>query len=119
MKIAVTAQGENLDVSIDARFGRAKGFIVYDDISGEFSYVDNKLNLSAMQGAGIQSARTVIDTGARVLLSGNVGPKAFATLQTAGVDIYLCTDGTVREALEAYNRGELPLVPGANVEGHW
>jgi predicted Fe-Mo cluster-binding NifX family protein len=119
MKIAIAAQGENLDASIDARFGRAKGFIIYDDTSDEFSYVDNKQNLQAMQGAGIQSARTVIDTGAGVLLSGNVGPKAFATLQTAGVDIYLCTDGSVREALEAYKRGELPLIPGANVEGHW
>ncbi len=119
MKIAIAAQGKNLDSLIDARFGRAKGFIVYDVISSEFTYVDNKPNLSAMQGAGIQSARTVIDTGAGVLLSGNVGPKAFATLQTAGVDIYLCTDGSVREALDAYKRGELPLIPDANVEGHW
>ena len=119
MKIAVSAQGENLDALIDARFGRARGFIIYDDMSGDFNYIDNKQNLSAMQGAGIQSARTVIDSGVDVLVTGNVGPKAFATLQSAGVEIYLCSDGSVREALEAYKRGELAPAPGANVNGHW
>ncbi len=32
MKIAITATGKDMTSEVDSRFGRAKGFIIYDDI---------------------------------------------------------------------------------------
>ncbi|HQO41087.1 MAG TPA: NifB/NifX family molybdenum-iron cluster-binding protein [Spirochaetota bacterium] len=119
MKIAVSSEGQYLSSTVDPRFGRARGFVVYDTESKDFTYVDNKQNLESAQGAGIQSAVTVIDTGASAVITGNVGPKAYSTLSQGGVSIYLCSGCTVGEAVDKLQRNELETCNDANVEGHW
>jgi predicted Fe-Mo cluster-binding NifX family protein len=119
MKIAVTAQSAGLGAAMDPRFGRAKCFVVLDDDSNEVETIDNTQNLNAMQGAGVQSARTIAESGAEVLLTGNVGPKAFAALSAAGVRICLSEAATVREAIDAFKAGKLEETTDANVQGHW
>ena len=54
-----------------------------------------------------------------VVITGNVGPKAFAALQAANVKVYPGVTGTVKEAVEKFKAGELQPADGANVEGHW
>ena len=119
MKIVITAQENNPDAEVDPRFGRAKCFMVYDKETGEFSDIDNTQNFEAAQGAGIQAAKAVIDTGAGTLISGHVGPKAFAALNAAGIDMFTGAKGTVREALESFEKGELDKADNATVGGHW
>lgn len=119
MKIAVTATGNDLTCQTDARFGRAKTFIVVDTGTNEFAVHDNAQNLNAAQGAGVQSAETVARLGAEAVVSGNVGPKAFRALTAAGIKIYLFGGGTVAEAVEKFKAGELRQVSDANVQGHW
>jgi len=118
MKIAITATGNNLTSDMDSRFGRAKGFIIYDDSNGDFIYKDNEQNLNAVQGAGIQAAKTIIDSGCFSLITGNVGPKAFAALNSASIKIYTGASGSVLESIEAFKKGELTLTFDATVEGH-
>ncbi|ACV67742.1 NifB/NifX family molybdenum-iron cluster-binding protein [Desulfohalobium retbaense] len=119
MKIAITAQGQDLNAPLDPRFGRTGGFIIYNTDSGEFSYMDNQQNLAATQGAGIQTAQNVADTGAQAVLTGHVGPKAYTALQRGGIDIYLLQSGTVQEAITAFENGELTAAAGADKPGHW
>jgi predicted Fe-Mo cluster-binding NifX family protein len=119
MKIAVTAQGQELDSAVDPRFGRAEWFLVVDTETGEATAHSNEQNLSAPQGAGIQAARIVIELAVAAVLSGNVGPKAFATLQAGNVAIYTGASGSVRDAVEQFNAGSLKAAEGANVDGHW
>ncbi|MBN2160135.1 MAG: NifB/NifX family molybdenum-iron cluster-binding protein [Spirochaetes bacterium] len=119
MKIAITTSGRDLTSPIDERFGRASGFIIFDTETGAHEYLDNKQNLQAAQGAGIQSAKTVMDAGVSVLITGNVGPKAYATLSAGGVEIFLKNGGTVDDAIVEYKAGSLSKTGGANVEGHW
>ena len=119
MKIAVTSQGPDLNSQVDPRFGRAKHFIVVDTETEGFSAHDNTQNLNAAQGAGIQAGRTVADLGVEAVVTGNVGPKAFATLQAANIKIFLTTSGTVKEALAQFKAGELKDTSKANVDGHW
>ena len=119
MKVAITSQGMDMTSAVDPRFGRAKYFVVVDTDTSEFSAHDNTQNLNAVQGAGIQAGRNVIDLGVEAVITGNVGPKAFATLQAGGVKLYIGADGTISEALEKFKAGELQCVSKANVEGHW
>ena len=119
MKVAVTSQGPDLDSPVDPRFGRAKYFIVVDTDSGEFSAHDNTQNVNAAQGAGIQAGRTVVDLGVEAVITDNVGPKAFATLQAANVKVHQGASGTVKEAIEKFKAGQLQGAEKANVEGHW
>jgi predicted Fe-Mo cluster-binding NifX family protein len=119
MKIAVTSEGSTLEAAVDPRFGRCKYFIVVDTDTGAFEAVDNVQNLNAAQGAGIQSAETVVNQGAEAVLTGHCGPKAFRTLSTGEVKIYVGVEGTVREAVEAFKAGKLQASENADVEGHW
>jgi len=119
MKVLVTAQGRELNSPIDPRFGRARFFIVSETETGQFSAVDNAQNLNAPQGAGIQAGKNVIELGAEVVITGHVGPKAFATLQAGGVKVYTGATGTVADAIEQFKAGKLELSSGADVEGHW
>ncbi len=119
MKVAVTAQGQALSSLLDTRFGRAQWIAVVDTDTEEHQFHDNAVNLNMAQGAGIQTAKRVIDLGATAVLTGHVGPKALATLNAAGVDIYLTGDTTVAGAIEALKNDQLPSVSQANVEGHW
>lgn len=95
MKIAVTSRGPDLNSQVDPRFGRASSFVVWDTDTDEFSVHDNKQNVNAAQGAGIQAGRTVVDLGVEAVITGNVGPKVFATLQAANVKVYPGATGTV------------------------
>ena len=119
MKIAITATGRELSSNLDPRFGRAKYFILVDAETNATSAHDNAQNLNAAQGAGIQAAETVARLGAGILITGNVGPKAFRVLSAAGIKIYLSDAGTVEDATRRFNAGELKEAATANVEGHW
>ena len=87
-KIAVTCEEPSLDSQVDPRFGRAAGFLVVDPESMEFEYIDNGSSQVMAQGAGIQAAENVAKTGAKTLLTGYVGPKAFKGLAAAGIKAY-------------------------------
>lgn len=119
MKIAVSSEGRTITDPVDTRFGRCGGFLISDTESGSLTYIENRQDTEAIQGAGIQAAKTVIDSGAEILITGNVGPKAFATLTSAGIKIYLCGKCTVTEALKELKEGKLEPASGASVEGHW
>lgn len=119
MKIAVSVSDNDMTSPVSERFGRAVGFIIYDMESGSNEYIDNTQNLESAQGAGIQSAKNVINSGARVLITGNVGPKAFDVLKKAGIDVYTRADGTVWDAIEDYNTGLLQKANDANAAPHW
>lgn len=119
MKIAFTTSGSELTAPLDQRFGRAFKFLVYDLEKDTFEVIDNKQNLDATQGAGIQSAGTVARSGADALVSGHCGPKAFRVLLAAGIKVFYSDVPTVSEALDAYRQGKLIESGTADVEGHW
>jgi len=119
MRIAISAQGKDLDALVDPRFGRARFFVIMDTVTGEWSVADNVQNLNAAQGAGIQAGRTIVEQGVEALITGHVGPKAFATLLAGGVKVYTGANGAVSQAVEQFKAGQLKPSTGADVEGHW
>jgi len=118
MKVAVTAQGQDLKSQIDPRFGRARYLIVVDTDSGKFTVHDNAENLNAAEGVGIQAAGAVIDWDVRAVITGNIGPKAFATLEAEYIKVYLESSGTVEDAIGKFKAGQLEPAVKANVEEH-
>jgi len=119
MVIAVTAQGNDLQGEVDPRFGRAKNFLLEDSYTMGVEVVEHGQNLSLPQGAGIQAAQVVAKHRAQVLLTGNCGPKAFKTLEAAGIKVVVGVSGRIEDAIQAYLQGELRPAAAANVEGHW
>lgn len=119
MKIAVTSQGIDLESQVDPRFGRAAYILIVDTETLEFEVLDNKENINALKGAGIQAASMIHDKGAEVLLTGYCGPKAFMTLEPAKIRVVNDVKGTVRDAVKAFTERKLTFADKANVEGQW
>jgi predicted Fe-Mo cluster-binding NifX family protein len=119
MKIAVSSEGPELTSKVDPRFGRARYFIVYDTLSNGYEVIDNEINAGAAQGAGVQAAQNVVKKEVSLVISGNIGPKAFATLSAAGIKTALRSEGTVLDAVELARNDSLEVTEGANVDGHW
>lgn len=97
MKFAITSDGADPDAQVDSRFGRCAYFVIYDTEDGSFTALKNEAT-DAASGAGVQAARIVEQSGARVVLTGQVGPKAEKALQAAGIEIRTGASGTLREA---------------------
>ena len=118
MKIGVTSAGKTLDSQVDPRFGRAACFIIIDTETMDFSVIENS-NVAASGGAGISSAKVVIDAGTEAVLTGNCGPNAERTLSAGGVKLYTGVTGTVLEAVELFKSGKLTQAEGPNVQPHF
>jgi len=114
MKVCVTSENNNLDSKIDTRFGRCQYFIIVDTDTLNFEAIQNP-NIESMGGAGVQSGQFVAEKKVKAVLTGNVGPNAFQTLQLAGIDVVIGVSGTVKEAVEKYKKGELKPTKGPSV----
>lgn len=114
MKVCVTSEGNALDARIDQRFGRCQYFIFVDTETLEFEAIENP-NISASGGAGIQSGQLVSAKGIKTVLTGNVGPNAFQTLQAGGIDVITGASGTIKDVIEKYKKGEFKPTQGPSV----
>jgi len=119
MKIAISTRGKSLDDTLDPRFGRASGFIIYETETNKFNFIDNIQNLEASQGAGIQAAQTIVNQNVTAIVTGHCGPKAFKVLSVAGIKIYLSTEDTVSNIIQKFKNNELKEIQNPDVEGHW
>ncbi len=114
-KIAVSAEGPTLANRVDPRFGRAAGFVVVDVATLALDYVDNGGCQTLSHGAGIQAAEAVARSGATVLLTGTVGPKAYQALAAAGIRVGQNLEGlTVGEAVARFKAGHVAFATGPN-----
>ncbi len=103
-KICLTATDKGMDSDIDPRFGRAPYFLILDPAAQQIEAVRNPY-LEDAQGAGIGSAQMLVDKGVRIVLTGQVGPKADQVFRAAGVQIISGASGTIREAIQNFILG--------------
>jgi predicted Fe-Mo cluster-binding NifX family protein len=117
MKIAVTSTSKDVHSELDTRFGRCANFLVIDTEGNEPEVVDNS-KIASGSGAGIAAAQMLIDRKVDVVITGNVGPNAFQTLEAAGVEIYSNMNGRILDLIDLFIRGELKRSASPNVQGH-
>jgi predicted Fe-Mo cluster-binding NifX family protein len=119
MKIAVTSIDGTLEGKVDERFGRCRKLVICDPEANQLDVLDNNTSMGLAQGAGIQTAQNVLNSGAKAVISGHFGPKAFQVLRSAGVETYAAIGMTVKEALARFQEGKLARLTGADVSSHW
>lgn len=117
MRICVTASGEGLDSEIDPRFGRCNYFVIYDSETKSVESISN-ISIAASGDAGIKAAEAVTNAEVNVLLTGSVGPNAFSIFTEVGIDVQVGAKGTVREAIDQYEKGELEPIRSPNSAPH-
>lgn len=114
MKIIVTAAAAHIDGAIEPRFGRCPYLILVDSETDEHQAIANQSAASA-GGAGIATARKIVELGAQVVITGRIGPNGQEVLTQAGVEMITGCAGPIREILKNYRAGELEV--GAAVTG--
>jgi predicted Fe-Mo cluster-binding NifX family protein len=117
MKLCISSTGNGLESPVDPRFGRCRYFLLVDTETMNVETVENPAFIAG-GGAGIQAAQLVVNKGARVVLTGDVGPNAFQALQAGGVKIVTGTQGLVKDVIERFNKGELGYAGAPSVESH-
>ena len=117
MKIGVTATGKNLNYSLDPKFGRSQYFVFVDPETMEFESFENP-GVSASGGAGIQAAQAIADRKVDILITGNVGPKAFSVLSKANIKVVIGASGTVEQAIDDFKSGLLDETDNPTVKTH-
>ncbi|MFW6458845.1 MAG: NifB/NifX family molybdenum-iron cluster-binding protein [Halodesulfurarchaeum sp.] len=116
MRIAIPVQERTgREAAVAGHFGRAETFAVVDTEEDAITFADHE----GGHGSGRDSPPvTIIDAGAEVVLAGNLGRKALERLQSADIEVYRGAEGTVADALEAWEDGDLEAVDPSDVHGH-
>ncbi len=109
MKIAISAQGTNLDAQTSEVFGRAPNLIFVDTETGVFEALANPA-MTQGGGAGTSAAQFVLRRGAEAVLARTFGPNAIEVFDAAGVPAYLVPEGTVRQAVDMFKSHRLRRV---------
>ena len=114
MKIAISAAGQNLESSIDERFGRCRYFIILETDDMSYEVIENT-NADLSTSAGIQSASLVASKGAEAVITGSCGPKAMQVFAATTIKMILGQHGMIKEVVEMFKRGKLSPSTRENV----
>lgn len=106
MKIAISSSGNNLDAQLDPRFGRCAYFLIVD--SADMSYeVFNNRGAAQSRGAGIQAAQFLVTKSVDVVITGHASLNVIQTLASAGIEIFVEQQGTIKEVAAQFKGGGL------------
>lgn len=119
MKVVLSTSDKRFDAQVELRFGRAKGFLLFDTETNEKRFIANGQNRNAVQGAGIQAGQHVISLQPDCLITGHCGPKAFKVLSAADIRVFVASKGTVKDNIDLLLTKKLEEIFSADVEGHW
>ncbi len=118
MKVCISATTNSLTAQLDPRFGRCNYFLIVDPQTQQYEALPNPAS-EAPGGAGIQAAQLIANSGATVVITGNVGPNAFRALSAAGIEVLTAAPSAIQEVLEAYKTGNLTKIGAPTVGEHF
>lgn len=117
MKVIVSSTGPEMGSEVSRVFGRAEYYLLVD--TGDMSAQPLKNPATGQSsGAGIRAAQFVLEQKPEALISSNVGPNAFEVLSAGGVECYSAPPGSVKSAVEAFEKGTLESLSSANAGSH-
>ena len=106
MKIALSADGPNLEAKVGNRFGTSQYLAILDLETGDFEAVLNP-GASGQRGSGMQAVILAISKDVKTVFTGYCSPTAYNNLKANGIEVLTGLSGTVGEIIEKYKKGEL------------
>lgn len=117
MKIVITASGKEQNSLTNQHFGRCPYFVFYDAQCEDWIFEPNPA-AEETSGAGIKAAQYILDKGAEVILTGEVGPKAWQVLESSQVKVYQVPEVSLLEALNIYKEGKAQILNNPTTTAH-
>ncbi|MFO8010930.1 MAG: NifB/NifX family molybdenum-iron cluster-binding protein [Dehalococcoidia bacterium] len=103
MKIAVSADGTELDSGVSKVFGRAEYLLIVDTETMESMAVANP-GASGGRAAGMRAVVVAVSHEVEAILTGYCSPMAARYLASSGIEVNDNLSGTVREAIDYYRQ---------------
>ena len=102
MKIAISSEGNTENSNVCFRFGRSPHFIIFDTEAKTYEHIDNSEALGFQRGVGMQTTQKIVNSGAELVLTGDIGPKAAMVLSSSNVVFVNGIAGKVSDVVEKY-----------------
>lgn len=106
MKIAIPSNDKTLEGMVNNQFGRSPYFIIFDTESSTFEAIDNSA-VSLQGGAGIKAAQSIVDSGAKALITSHCGQNAADVLKAGGVKIMKAVPTTIMNLITYFEHNHL------------
>lgn len=99
-----------LDAAPSAHFGHCAAYTVAKVENGRIEDVEIVANKGHEHGGCVQPVQELAQNGVKALLAGGMGMRPLNAMAEAGIKVYYSAGfSTVRDALEAFAAGKLPL----------
>ncbi len=121
MKIAISSTGKDLDSEVDSRFGRCPYFL-FVEVDKEnkeikdFEVVENEAQTQT-GGAGITAGELVGNKEPDVIITTNMGPRAFQIFEQINIKIYR-GQGKIKDVVQEFLEGNLEEISSASGPQH-
>ena len=109
MKVIIPVDNKNQDTSVCPSFGRTPFFMLFDTETQNCQFIDNSAAAS-QGGAGIKAAQTLVDSGAKALITYRCGQNAADVLNAGGIKIYKAEVGSANDNIQKYKDNKLALL---------
>ncbi|MDD3711774.1 MAG: NifB/NifX family molybdenum-iron cluster-binding protein [Patescibacteria group bacterium] len=111
MRVAIALNSKDLAKEISEVFARSPLFAIIEIKDGEIvktEIIENQV-ASQLGQAGIAAAQLVTETGASVVITNNIGPRALDVLSQFKIKVY-SGKGSAEDLLNDFNKGKLKEV---------
>ena len=119
-RVAIAVMAPNEDAQVAPAFGDAPHFLVRDTQAEQWLTTPNPYAGRATRGQAV--AQMLAQYGVSAVITGNVGPGTFRSLQNAGIQVYSGAFGTAKTVYQQYRLNQLvastsTIVPAAATPG--
>lgn len=112
-RVCVPSMGHGgLDEQVSQHFGRAPAFTIVDVPTGDVRILSNTVEHTHGSGRPVQ---IIGEAGVNTVICSSLGPGARGRLGQLGIQVYAGADGTVREAIKAWQEGKLHVATDEDV----
>ena len=114
MNVVIAADGPTLESRVAKRFGHAPYYLYVDTNAGQVRAIENTSHDHDDETHAIISQ--MVQQGAEVFITGNIGPHAFALVRSLERQVALARKMSAAVALEKYQKSELEILKAPTVK---
>ncbi len=114
-RIVVTSDSKDADGVVSSTFESCRYFLIYDLATKRFKAVVNPY--FNQENSGAKAARFIANRAEEAVITGNIGPVAYQSLDNFNIHVYLVHKTSARDAVRLFLEGGLVYVRSANQFG--
>jgi predicted Fe-Mo cluster-binding NifX family protein len=113
MRVSIPVMGEKgLDEDVGSHFGKSNAYVIFDSESGAVTTIRN--TSEHLGGVGLPP-EILAEHDVNIVICSSLGPKAVQMLTERNIKTYVGARGSVRKAIDSWQKGELRLAGPDNV----